>query len=203
VTLKYSVPPSPFATKPTLSAPVQAPSPGATTLPPSAPPLTPPAPVVLVGAVKEFKIAGTLQSLANIAQKVNDLSDRLTDHVSEVESAINKFNLGVYATVIAETTSEDGTYVRIIRLAYGKSTGRWGFVIEDFIDQDPENSWQSWAFKEAPRELRLKVIERIPQLLDELVTKSSSLASDISDKIKMTKDLVECLSQPSPSGSKK
>jgi hypothetical protein len=147
-------------------------------------------------------VPNNLWRLANAAQNVNELSDRLTEQVSEIESAINKLNLGVDARVDVEVSSQDG-FDRITRLRYGKASGKWGFIIEEFVDQSPEETYQEWAFKEAPRELRLKVVEWIPKLLDDLVNTSLKLASAINDKITLAKGLISLLPQPGPSGSNK
>jgi hypothetical protein len=157
----------------------------------------------LVGAAKGVKLIGTLQSLTNAAQNLNELTDRLTAQVGEIETTINKLNLGVSTTVEVESSSDPAlltTYV--VRIGYGKVGGKWGFIIDDFIDEDSENTYQMWAFKDAPRDLRLKVVERIPRLLEALVTTSIKLASDINGKIDLTKELVSVLCQTSPAAKK-
>ena len=147
--------------------------------------------------------AAKLQALANAAQNLNELSDRLNAQVAEIEGAINKLNLGVRASVEAEVVSIDESASRCVFFEYEKVAGKWGFVINQYIDVDPENTYEQWAFKDAPRDLRLKVVERIPLLLDELVTKSISLASDITDKITVAKGLISSFPQSSPAGPKR
>jgi hypothetical protein len=145
-----------------------------------------------------------LWKLANAAQNLNELSDRLNDQVAQIENSLNKLNLGVSASVDVETTSSDGGMaVHCLRLGYGKVAGKWALTIDHFMDDDPENTYELWSFKDAPRDFRLKVIDRIPQLLDELVMTSTQLASNINEKITLAKGLVSLFPQPSPSGSKK
>jgi hypothetical protein len=148
-------------------------------------------------------IPTNLWALANAAQNLNQLSDQLTEQVVEIENSLNRLNLGVRATVDVETISQSEFAVHVLRLGYGKVDGKWGLTIDQFMDDDPENTYEVWIFKDAPRDLRLKVIERIPQLLSELVRTSTQLASDINNKITLAKGLVSLLPQPSPSGSKK
>lgn len=155
-------------------------------------------------AKKPPAIPSNLWNLGNAAQNVNTLSDRLTDQVGAIENALNNLNLGVRATVDVEESPVDDLVVVILRLGYDKVGGKWGFVIDQFVASDPEDTYVKWAFKDAPRELRLKVVEWIPKLLDELTNTSLKLASDINEKISLAQGLASLLPQPtSPSGSKK
>lgn len=156
-----------------------------------------------VDLVTALRIQSKAEALTKASQNLNDLSDRLSVEVGEIETIVNALNLGVRVNVIAETSSDDGGYDHILRLGYSKSTGKWGFIIEEFVEQSPDDTYQVWAFKDAPRELRLKTVDRIPQLFDELVTKSDSLAAEISDKVKAAKQFASYLKLPRPSGLKK
>lgn len=164
----------------------------------------PPEPVVeAIDYVEGLEISAKLDALAKAAQNLNELSDRLTEYVSEIEGAVNKLNLGVRASVAVEVVAEDTFVNRNVFFDYKKAAARWGFFVNQYLDSDPENTWESWAFKDAPRELRLKAVEKIPLLLDELETKSVKLASDIADKISLARALVSALPQPRPVSSKK
>ncbi len=156
-----------------------------------------------VDYVEVLATQAKLQALTNVAQNLNELSDRLTAQVAEIEGAINKLNLGVRASVDAEIVPVDENASRRVIFGYDKVSGKWGFVISQYLNIDPENTYEQWAFKDAPRELRLKVIECIPLLLDDLVTKSMKLASEITGKITVAKNLVSSLSQSSPAGPRK
>jgi hypothetical protein len=154
-------------------------------------------------AGKPAAIPNNLWRLASAAQNLNQLSDRLSEQVAELENGINKLNLGVRATVDVEASAVDNLVVLCLRLGYDKVGGQWGFCIDRFIESDPEDTYEKWSFKDAPRDLRLKVVDRFPQLLDEMVNTSLKLASEINDKISLAKGLVSLLPQPSPTGSKK
>lgn len=164
---------------------------------------SPPSETPAISLVDVFKAQTKLQALTNAAQNLNELSDRLTAQVAEIETTINKLNLGVRAVVDVETSSDDGLSTCVLRLGYGKVDGKWGFTIDQFLEPDPEDTYEKWAFKDAPRDLRLKVVERIPQLLDELTTTSIKLASVINEKITVTKQLAASFKLSSTAGSKK
>lgn len=131
-----------------------------------------------------------LEQLANTAQTLNQLSDKLTKEVCDLERPLNKLNLGVSAKVVVQRWSSETEESGQVRLAYDKHSGKWGFMIEDIKEDSYGNEeYQSWAFKDAPRDLRLAAVEFIPPLLEELIQKSAELASEIRDKVAFTERL--------------
>jgi hypothetical protein len=165
----------------------------------------------LVSTISSAKTAVQLANLAAAAATLNSLSDQLTKEVSAIEEVVNVLNLGIQTNVHAVTlvyaAPEEGDfYSRWLRLAYGKSGGQWGFIIEELTEDpsEPEHdSYKSWAYHEAPREFRLKVVEKIPALLDALVKRSEEVAKEITKKVGFTRELASFVRKPSPDGSKK
>jgi hypothetical protein len=131
-----------------------------------------------------------LKQLAVTAKTLNQLSDTLTQQVTGVEAPLNKLNLGVSAYVVVQRWSGENDDYGEVRLAYGKQAGKWGLAVEEITGNSYGNEqYESWPFKEAPRELRLQVIEAIPQLLEALVKKSAELTSEIKDKVAFAEQL--------------
>jgi hypothetical protein len=136
------------------------------------------------------EVQSHLKQLSATAQTLNQLSDKLTGEVAEVEGPVNKLNLGVSAYVVVGKWSDESNHSGETRLAYDKHSGKWGFVVEEITrDEYGSESYQNWLFKDAPRHLRLQVVEAIPQLLEALVKKSGELASDIKDKVTFVEEL--------------
>lgn len=159
-------------------------------------------------APEPAKIQQQLQQLASAAQTLNELSDQLTQYVNDIEASVNKLNLGVTANVKTEHWSdEDGLRSTIWRLSYEKMSKQWGFAVErltEDIDQGPEaGTYDSWAFKDAPREHRLQAVEKIPALLDALLQKSKEVASEISTRVNYAKSLAATLNQQKTDGTTK
>jgi uncharacterized coiled-coil protein SlyX len=154
------------------------------------------------------QIQDQLQQLAAAAQTLNELSDQLTKHVGDIETSLNKLNIGITANVKTEQWSDDeeGLSSTIWRLGYEKTSKQWGFVIERITEdcRYPEaGTYESWAFKDAPREHRLLSVEKIPALLNALLEKSKDVASDISGKVSYAKSLATSLAMSKADGSKK
>ncbi len=143
-----------------------------------------------------------LQELSSTAKNVNDLTDQLTKEVSGIEAVVNRLNLGVETNVRVESWSdEEGVHSGLWRLAYGKHAGKWCFSIEYLTEDHDEgpmaDTYESWFFKDAPRDARIKAVGKIPELLAVLVQESRKLAEEIAGKVTYAQELAETLSQAS------
>jgi hypothetical protein len=139
------------------------------------------------------KIDSNLKELTVAAEALNSVSDQLTKQVSAIEAVVNKLNLGIKAKVIAyQASNMDQTETHYVKLAYGKASGRWGFFIEEFTDQVdwPEyDDFESWPFTEAPRQLRITAVDKIPELLEALVKESAETTKALVKKVEYATEL--------------
>jgi hypothetical protein len=102
--------------------------------------------------------------------------------------------------------NERGEKYNIWRICYDKHAGKWGFTIEHLWGHEayPDSAEsETWAFKDAPREHRLKAIEKIPDLIDALVKKSKDFASDISAITSYAQGLAAAFTKQNAAVSKK
>lgn len=147
-----------------------------------------------------------LERLSSAAARLNELSDELGKQVSEVEAAINRLGLGIYASVEFNSTSdEDGTESENWYLAYGKLNGKWGVLIERLFQRytDGFADTKAWHFKDAPRDQRLRAVDHIPSLLEALTRKSDEFTSKVAAKVDVAKRLTSALNQPRNIGTEK
>lgn len=153
------------------------------------------------------EIKANLKQLETSAHALNKLSDELTKKVAEVEDAINRLNLGISAHVdIQYWGSEDGLESSAWRLAYGKESGKWGFVIEyvsENLNWPDAGKHESWLFKDSPREKRIRAVEKIPELIGALVKKSNEVAEEIGRKVSYTQSIAATLPLAKPEGINK
>ena len=140
------------------------------------------------------KLQSSLKELAASADTLNSLSDQLNAQVAEVESAVNKTAIGLTASVNTEDWADErGDRYDIWRICYAKHQNKWGFTIEHHWGLEgfeESNQSETWAFKEAPREHRLKAVAKIPDLIDALVKKAKEFASNVSATMIYTQGLV-------------
>ena len=164
---------------------------------------------VIATVVPGAKTAMQISKLSMASSTLNRLSDELTKEVSEIEVTLNALNLGVRAQVKSTTLEADPDigYCHWLNLAYGKKAGKWGFIVEELdktlANPSDEGSYESWPFKDAPREFRLQVVDSIPALLDALAKKSDETATEITQKVKFVKDLASNFPKTIQQGSKK
>jgi|SRR5579863_21136 len=147
-------------------------------------------------------VESDLKALTKASKTLNDLTDKLTEQVAQIESVVNTLNLGLRVSVAVHSYSgEDEPWLSSdLRLSYDKNYGKWGFEIEEFeIDaNDPDHyrNYRSWAFKDAPRLLRLEVVHKIPELMKAMVQESERAADQINEKLDDAIAIAASLSAP-------
>jgi hypothetical protein len=159
-----------------------------------------------VRLLDQQKLQASLQELASSADALNSLSDQLTKQILDVEAVLNRSGIGLTASVTTETWSDErGDQYDIWRLCYEKYAGKWGFTIEHLSGVegfDDSQSCETWPFKEAPREHRLKAVDKIPELIDALVQKTKEFASDVSAATSYAEALAATFSKADATGKK-
>jgi hypothetical protein len=137
-----------------------------------------------------------LQELASCSRSLNQASNQLSEHLTEIENCIHRFHLGVTASVNLRTYGPpDVNWNHVDDLRYDKFDGRWGLVWVSYMDEDPDNFQQKFL-RDSPREIRLLAAERIPDLLSELVNEANDLASRTIESARDAEALAAALKQP-------
>jgi len=139
----------------------------------------------------------TLRSLTAVSQTLNKSSDLLNESITEVENALKKFNLGIEARVgIYSQLLDDRTGVsHVIELKYGRHQGKWGLLAVDYIDEDPDSTWDERFLREAPREVRLAAIGKLPDLIRVLIQESEKSAREAMAKAEAAREIAAGLSR--------
>lgn len=142
-------------------------------------------------SIPSYEIQSNLQKLTAAAKAVNELSDQLKEEVGKIEATLNELKLGITANVRIDNWCDEEGNSGLWRLAYGKEAGKWGFFIEylaEFANRAPDSeTYESWLFKDSPREQRLKAVDHIPSLLAALARTSAELADTITQKVEYAK----------------
>jgi hypothetical protein len=152
-------------------------------------------------------VESDLKALTTASKTLNNLTDQLTEQVAQIESVINALNLGLRVSVVVRSYMDENQpwISNTLRLSYGKNDGKWGLEIEEFDDdeRDPEHhrDYTSWAFKDAPRSLRLEVVPKIPELIKEMVKEAEAAAAKVTQKLDDAKAIASSLFAPALDGS--
>ena len=144
-------------------------------------------------------VQSSYQKLSSAATNLNQVSDQLSRTIRDLDVALKKLNLGISSWVdFQEWHSLDGAIYSIESVGYAKVKGKWGIAIKtikgDYRNPDEEHV-EKWSFGEAPRHMRLKAIDRIPELLARLTKETTDFTEKVSDKLTQTQDLAAAIKE--------
>jgi chaperonin cofactor prefoldin len=145
------------------------------------------------------KVQAAYRQLSTSAASLNAVSDELRESISELETALEKLNLGVSAWVkIAGGNDDSGQYYWSRDLGYTQFGKEWGLALRKVSGDEchPEDeSQQIWQFNEAPRWMRVDGVGKIPELLEALNKQAEDTAKKIKTKTVEAKALAEAIKQ--------
>ena len=137
------------------------------------------------------RVSASYLELSSIASDLNAISDALGKAVSDIDEGLKKLNIGVTAWVRVDSFyggehRENRTY-RIEEVGYSKFNGKWGIGLRtrsgDEAYPDELEAVEEWAFNEAARTLRLRAIEKIPELLMKLSEEAAKVTKELKAKL--------------------
>lgn len=145
-----------------------------------------------------------LSKLTSMSQTLSSASDQLTQHIAEIESALNDLNFGVWAWVkddpleVEEISAVDndgqGPLVHHIQqLGYGKHKGKWGFLVASGTQESWGTDVTITFLRDAPREIRLRAVDRIPKLLDMVAEGLNQITQETTEKVAEAREIVAAL----------
>ena len=139
------------------------------------------------------KIQTHFQALSSVAHSLNTASDELTRVVGVLDEALKKLNVGLTVWVIFEDRCQNvDMQYDCDQIGYCKVDGKWGISLrhiwghEAFDDHDEDGPW---LFNDAPRELRLRGIDKIPEVIEALAKEASNTTKRIQEKTKDVREL--------------
>ena len=156
------------------------------------------------------RVASSYQQLAAVAGDLNAVSDTLGKYVSELDAALKKLNLGITVWDSLRASDDPRTqHYWSEDLGYAKIGGKWGIALRTVsgnYNYPDEDEIESWLFNDAPRQLRLAAIGKIPDLFQVLSEKASETTHQIIEKLEETEELVKAVKKasaepPKPGGS--
>lgn len=146
------------------------------------------------------RVQTSFQKLAEKASHLNQVSDELTKIIDTLDAELKKLGLGISAWVtIDDDRSDDGQYWSSEELGYTKLSNRWGIALRtrsgDY-NYPPDDECHEWHFSDSPRTLRIKAVDHLPTLLDELSKEAAKMASAIRTKAEIADQVVAAVVKP-------
>ena len=129
------------------------------------------------------RVSAAFEKLATFAPELNAVSDELAKPILAINKALQTLNLGVAAWVTFEEQQHEGELLSVHSIGYAKVAGRWGIAIRyEGTDSGGEPETREWPFGDAPRSLRLKALDHLPALLDELANTAGKTAGSTAEQ---------------------
>jgi hypothetical protein len=158
-------------------------------------------------SVSPPSIPSSLKALSQSAVDLNTATHRLTKSIETLDNALKKLNLGISSWV--ETSlggSQDGRFWSREELGYAKVSGKWGLALRassgDECDTDGEHdTFTEWLFCDASRDMRIRALPHLPQLIAQLNTDAKSVTARISENVKEAEELAHAIELIAQNGS--
>jgi hypothetical protein len=146
--------------------------------------------------------------LSAIAQSLNQATDELTRVVAALDEALQRLSVGLVVWVNVQTWDhEDGVSYECEQVGYAKVNGQWAIAIRKTFGRedtsDPDEVRSIWIFNDAPREARLRAVEYLPQIVNELAKAAAKTTEVLNRKLEQTKGFAAAIGILNPDGSKK
>jgi hypothetical protein len=145
---------------------------------------------------KVEKIQMHFQALSSVASSLNTASDELTKVVGVLDEALKKLNVGltVWVTFI-KWTGEACEYDEE-QIGYCKVNGKWGIALrriwgDEVADNHVEDG--PWLFSDGPREMRLRGVDKIPEVIEELGKAASDTTKRIHETTEEVRELASAI----------
>jgi hypothetical protein len=131
----------------------------------------------------------SFQELSTAAASLNKATDELTKTIDALDVALSRLNIGipVWVSVVRwDDENNIGAY-ETEELGFAKIEGDWCIGIRRLVGHDhspePDEVREIWMFNAAPRDLRLRAINELPTLLDELGNAAKKTAEAVNKKL--------------------
>jgi hypothetical protein len=136
------------------------------------------------------------------AEVLNSVSDAFSKAVSDIDEAFKRLNLGIVAWVQVheDGPSSDDPVYQVEEIGYAKLGNKWGIAVRARTgniasDRDEENV-DVWPFNEATRALRLRAIEKLPNLVNKLSQLAAQMTKELQVKLADTQAVASALNPP-------
>ena len=145
------------------------------------------------------RVTELLPSLAATAANLNEASKELAEVVERLDGALQRLNLGVTAWVQVNGYPFPGkSTFWSEELGYSRIGRKWGLAlrrIEGDYQLEEFEKLEEWPFNEAPRDLRISAIEKIPKLLKKLDQEAKETVEEISESIDVAVPIVKVIEE--------
>jgi hypothetical protein len=141
----------------------------------------------------------SFQQLSEAAASLNKATDELTETITQLNQALNRLNIGipVWVKVVQWDDERNMGAYEVEQLGFAKIEGEWSIGIRRVEGHDdspePDEVREIWPFNSAPRELRLRAVNELPNVIDELGNAAAKTAQAVTKKLAEAKAFTAAL----------
>ncbi len=145
------------------------------------------------------RVQDSYKQLNSAAAELNGASDELTEAISILDAALGRLNLGISAWVVISGGDDDESgewWDR--RIGYSKIGKEWCIGLSSRSGNyhwGDHDSVEEWAFKDAPRWMRIEAIAKVPDLLEALVKQSQETTEKLRKRTEQVLELGAAMSK--------
>jgi len=143
------------------------------------------------------RIASSFKQLAAVSTDLNSAAHELSKTISSLDEALKALNLGVSAwhQVAGNEDRQDGSYWSR-DLGYARVRNKWGIAIRKTwgnYGYDDYNE-EEWLFADAPRWMCIESVDKLPDLIEDLIKRTEETTGKIKAKTHEAKELAAAIS---------
>lgn len=143
------------------------------------------------------RIALAFQTLAVSAKNLNKTSGELTKPLASLERSLQHLNLGVACWTRINGDSDGDNYWRL-DVGYSRVKGSWRLAIRtvEGREDDPEQHVEeAWPFSEAPLHLRIRAVDKLPEMIEALVKATDATAGRLKKQVAPAQQLAAAVNE--------
>jgi hypothetical protein len=153
------------------------------------------------GDSKIEEVQKHFQALSAVASSLNAASDALTKVVSTLDESLKKLNIGITAWVTfrrrVDANGDPDDYDED-QIGYCKIRGTWGIALRRTwgnTNWEDSNYDGPWLFNDAPRDMRVIGVDKIPKLIEALSERASETTKEVLEKTEEVRKLAGVIEQ--------
>jgi hypothetical protein len=142
------------------------------------------------------RLASAYKRLVASAEVLSSATDEFSKPIAQLDEALRKLDLGLltWETVASGQDDEYNWWQRDV--GYARIDHKWGLAIRKlngnhgYPDDDRQ---EQWLYNEAPRSYRIEALDKLPDLLEQLIKNADKTAKKLREKAVEAHDLAAAL----------
>jgi hypothetical protein len=151
------------------------------------------------------RIVAAFETLTKSAKNINDVSNELAKPIASLERALDRLNLAVACWSTFSQLEDEGDDYWKQEVGYARVKGEWCLAIrtaEGNYNLPQYAREEVWPFNEAPRYLRVKAVDKLPDLIEALVEATNATAKRLKEKVAPAQELADAVNTLVPQKKK-